>query len=855
MAEPALVQKITPLLRATIGMRAGIIAFGCMVILLIAGLTAYDAWNGYNRSLERASETSENLARALEQHTTQTIEVVDRTLLDIIDVTHAARRPPAFERPQPFDQAFTKSLQRLILDLPLIRRIAVLDKDGKLIQDSWSGDTRPVDLSHESYFVAPRDYASVGVHVSAPMLDPQLGKWTIALSRRINQANNSFGGVAVAFIDISYFQRFYDSLDIGRDGVIQLLKRDGSTLIREPFDPRAYEVSAEDMAALRHLIEWRRDGSAIAELPPDNDVRIMSYRSVQNRPIVVLVGLSRAEVLTQWKGDVRARALIALTIVLAVTLLTLLLLRSLARRDASDVALRESEQRLDLAVRGTSDGLWDWDIANGATWFSPRCRELLGFRSDEDFIDSDVDHARRIHPEDRERRRQALELHLAEGKPYDVEYRMRLRDGSYRWFRVRGEAFRNAAGEPSRMAGSISDIDAHRAAENALVEALESLRESEARLSSLIENVPGVIYRSAYDEGWTEMFINEGIADLTGYPATDFVAGGVRSYASVVHPDDRDGLAGTVQGAVKSHQPFTVEYRIMHKNGTIRWVWERGLAVYGEDNQVLYLDGCIFDITDRKQAEGDLRRAKDAAEAANEAKSQFLAHMSHELRTPLNAIIGFSEVMLSELLGPLGTPQYRTYAADIHQSGSHLLGVINDILDLSKIEAGRQELHEEECDIGEVVAETLRLIGNRAAAQSVKIEVNLQPNLPMLRADLRMIKQILLNLLSNAVKFTPAGGVVNLSAANAAGGGLCLIVRDTGIGIPTDQLGRVLEPFVQVEGAFSRKYAGTGLGLPLSKTFAELHGGTLEIVSTVDTGTTVTVTFPKERLNQRASAA
>jgi signal transduction histidine kinase len=322
-----------------------------------------------------------------------------------------------------------------------------------------------------------------------------------------------------------------------------------------------------------------------------------------------------------------------------------------------------------------------------------------------------------------------------------------------------------------------------------------------------------------------------------------------------VHPDDRDGLAGTVEGAVKSHQPFTVEYRIMHKNGTIRWVWERGLAVYGEDNQVLYLDGCIFDITDRKQAEGDLRRAKDAAEAANEAKSQFLAHMSHELRTPLNAIIGFSEVMLSELLGPLGTPQYRTYAADIHQSGSHLLGVINDILDLSKIEAGRQELHEEECDIGEVVAETLRLIGNRAAAQSVKIEVNLQPNLPKLRADLRMIKQILLNLLSNAVKFTPAGGVVNLSAANAAGGGLCLIVRDTGIGIPTDQLGRVLEPFVQVEGAFSRKYAGTGLGLPLSKTFAELHGGTLEIVSTVDTGTTVTVTFPKERLNQRASAA
>src|SRR5262249_5100577 len=157
--------------------------------------------------------------------------------------------------------------------------------------------------------------------------------------------------------------------------VIQLLKRDGSTLIREPFDPRAYEPSVEAMVALRHLTEWSRDGSAIAALPPDNGVRIMSYRSVQNRPIVVLVGLSQAEVLAQWKQDVRARVLIALTIILAVALLTLSLLRSLARRDSSETALRDSEQRLDLAVRGTSDGLWDWDIVSGATWFSPRCRE------------------------------------------------------------------------------------------------------------------------------------------------------------------------------------------------------------------------------------------------------------------------------------------------------------------------------------------------------------------------------------------------------------------------------------------------------------------------------------------------
>jgi signal transduction histidine kinase len=229
--------------------------------------------------------------------------------------------------------------------------------------------------------------------------------------------------------------------------------------------------------------------------------------------------------------------------------------------------------------------------------------------------------------------------------------------------------------------------------------------------------------------------------------------------------------------------------------------------------------------------------------------------MSHELRTPLNAIIGFSEVMQAELFGSMGSPQYRAYAKDIHESGTHLLGLINDILDLSKVEAGRQELHEEDCDIEEIVTESLRLVAERAAAQGVNIDRHLQPVLPALRADYRMLKQILLNLLSNAVKFTPEGGAVNLSVGTIHDGGLRFLVQDNGIGIPSDQVGRVLEPFVQVEGAFSRKYGGTGLGLPLTRTFVELYGGALELSSAVGAGTTVIVTFPKERSQNRASAA
>ncbi|MGH6933445.1 MAG: PAS domain-containing protein [Dongiaceae bacterium] len=706
-----------------------------------------------------------------------------------------------------------------------------------------------------SLFVMQRDYPSAGTHLSQSVKDPDSGKWTFGISRRIVAADGQFGGVAIALVDPTYFQRIYDALNVGRYGLIQLLRRDGATLVREPYDERIYLHPSASITPYRNLVQWRRDGTKTIALPPDDIQRIISYRSVPDHPLVVVVGLAMREVLAQWRIDAQHRILISLLITAAVILLTILLLRNLARRDASEAALRDSEHRFELAVRGTSDGLWDWDIAAGTTWYAPRTLELLGYDSSERVQIMEEQHTTLIHPNDLARRDEALRQHLEQGKPYDVEYRLRRRDGSYRWIRSRGEAIRDGTGRPIRMAGSISDIHAHRTAETALVDALGSLRESEGRLSSLIANIPGVIYRDAYDDAWTEMFINEGIAELTGYPATDFVTGGPRTYASIILPEDRDDVAQLVRHAVEQRQPFTVEYRIRHRNGSSRWVWERGQAVYDSDGRVMHLDGCIFDITDRKQFEVELRKTKEAAEAANEAKSQFLAHMSHELRTPLNAIIGFSEVMESEIFGQLGSKQYREYAADIHRSGTHLLGVINDILDLSKIEAGRQELHEEDCDIDDMVADAMRLITDRATTSGISLERYLQPNLPSLRADSRMVKQILLNLLSNAVKFTPAGGRIKLSASMTASGSICFAVSDTGIGIPPDQIRRVMEPFVQVEGTFSRRYAGTGLGLPLSKAFAERHGAILDISSSLGAGTSITVTFPSQRSIRKASAA
>jgi PAS domain S-box-containing protein len=835
--------------RAPLGMRAGIIVFGFVVVALFLGLLGSEVMREYDRSLERAALTSQNLAAVLDHHTTQTIEVVDVGLGHIIDYLDVIKGSPRL------DSRLASMLRRSVSDMSFVQRIVITDESGNIMQDSLEDAPLNANIANEGYFTYPRDYPSAAIYISSPFKDAQTGRWAIAMSRRLDASAREFAGAIVAFVDLTYFQHVYDTLNIGEHGLIQLFKRDGTTLIREPFQADVYKQKPEDRQAFRSLIQWNRNGTTTVALPPDGIERIVSYRTVPNRPLVVAVGLSRDEVLAQWRDDVRMRAALALVITIAVVLLVLLLLRSLGRRDASEAALRVSEQRFDLAVRGTSDGLWDWDMVADRVWFSPRCCELLGYKAVEEFSSDYDDYFSRIHAEDSGRRALALEQHLKEGKPYDVEYRLRLKGGAYRWFRVRGQALRNEAGEPIRMAGSISDIDSQRTAETALVEALDNLRESEGRLSSLIENVPGVIYRSVFDGRWTETFVNHALGELTGHPPTDFIAGGPRSFASIIHPDDRDHVARTIEESVRKRAPFAVEYRIIHKGGGAKWVWDRGRAIYGADGRAQYLDGCIFDITDRKQGEAELRRAKDAAEAASEAKSQFLAHMSHELRTPLNAIIGFSEVMKAELFGPMGSVQYRNYACDIHESGTHLLGVINDILDLSKVEAGHQHLHEEDCDVEAIVIDSLRLVDERAAAQGIALERQLQPDLPALRADSRMIKQVLLNLLSNAVKFTPEGGTVRLSVALTPDGSLYFLVQDNGIGIPADQVRRVLEPFVQVEGAFSRKYSGTGLGLPLSRTFVELHGGTLELVSSIGAGTTVKVVFPRDRSRKRASAA
>jgi PAS domain S-box-containing protein len=369
----------------------------------------------------------------------------------------------------------------------------------------------------------------------------------------------------------------------------------------------------------------------------------------------------------------------------------------------------------------------------------------------------------------------------------------------------------------------------------------EALRGSEARFRNFAESTSDWFWEQ--DETLRFTYVSEEVAHVAGVPGSSHI--GKRREELAGPYDEVEWIAH--QEDIAARRPFrNFRYRRARPDGTSRYISISGKPIFEPDGSFRGYRGTGRDITQEILAERRLLEAKVEAETASAAKGEFLAVISHELRTPLNAIIGFSEVIAREILGPVGRPKYREYAIDILTAGQHLLKLINNILDMSKIEARKMELHEAPFDIAAVIGACMRLMERRAAETGVSLVNWVSPDLPMMRGDEMRMRQAVLNLLSNAVKFTPPEGEVKVSSTREAGW-LEIVIQDSGIGMSADEVAIALQPFRQVESSMNRTHEGTGLGLPLAKAFVELHGGRLVIESAPHGGTTIRLRLPAER--------
>jgi len=461
---------------------------------------------------------------------------------------------------------------------------------------------------------------------------------------------------------------------------------------------------------------------------------------------------------------------------------------------------------------------------------NPAYARLLGFPTVEALSQAGKSFTDYLHPG--ERRRSLAAPPGRTSGPARREFRLLQRDGSVIW--VECDLSRIVWEGIAATLASMTDITARKRAE-------EAQRRSQKLFATLFQASPDVLSLSTLEDGRLVQ-VNNAFLKFCRLERAQVIGRSAEQLVLWNDPVIRRRLVRILErrGTVRNLE-FSIE-----RDGARRHLSFSAEAIELDGQKLLLMAG--RDITERRRQEEEVRRSKEAAELANRSKSDFLANMSHELRTPLSAIMGFSEMMRDQMLGPIGTPKYVEYAEDIHRSSEHLKQIINDLLDLSKIEAGKMELRETAVSLPALIADCVRLVRGRAAAARVRLRVETRDTSAELRGDQRLLKQILLNLLSNAVTFTPQGGTVTIGARPGEACGVELFVSDTGIGMSAAEIEVAQTRYGQVDGMLAQQHQGTGLGLPLARSLAELHGGRLAIHSAPGKGTRVIVSLPADRV-------
>ncbi len=639
--------------------------------------------------------------------------------------------------------------------------------------------------------------------------------------------------------------------------------KDGLIVASAPLRPTLEGLPITDLfGASQPLTVFGARAGVMAIPATIGDETIETFATVHHldgRLGMIAVLQPDADIFAEWRRDVSANVTLFVGTAAILLVLIYAFFAQSTRAEQADDMYAATRSRIDAALNHGRCGLFDWDLSRGRIFWSSSLYELLGRKPKDDIL-SFAEVSEITHPDDVDLLQLAEELLESGDGTVDKMFRMRHADGRWIWLRARGEIQSEAGRSEPHLIGICIDVTEQH-------ELAEQSRTADLRLRDAIETISeAFVLWNAKNE---LVICNSNYQSLHSLPATAVKPG--TPYQKVMAAAENGEVTGhPVKVSQRSDAP-SGSYEAQLDDGRWLQISERrtkdgGFVSVGTDITPLKLhEEKLMDserklkatITDLQKSRQTLQiqaeqlveladkygEEKTKAEDANRAKSEFLANISHELRTPLNAIIGFSDIMNQEMFGPLGTDRYSEYCHDIHNSGTYLLNVINDILDMSKIEAGRMSIDTEALNAGEATHDAARIITAAASEKNISVICDVVPEDLPVAADRRALKQVLLNLLANAVKFTPDGGQVRLVARRED-----KLVRfqiiDTGIGISEADIERLARPFIQVENQFTKSHKGSGLGLAIARSLIELHGSKLTIDSKVGEGTTVSFSLP-----------
>ncbi|MGF9692875.1 ATP-binding protein [Rhizobium sp. 0TCS1.26] len=628
----------------------------------------------------------------------------------------------------------------------------------------------------------------------------------------------------------------------------------GGSAISTPYIGARFDSFLPETVAMRRF----GDADGIIETTFNGIPHYAAIRSVSGGLIVSAHSLDAIEQFWRQQVSLNVTLFTGISSVLLVILYAYYMQVKRAR-DADEIFL-ESNMRVETALSRGRCGLWDFDLSNRRLFWSRSMYEMLGLPPGKNVM-SFSEAARMMHPADGNLFALARAVGRGNAKQIDQVFRMRHAAGHYVWMRARAQIMHTGAGRTHVIGIAMDVTEQHRLAQR--------YAEADQRLADAIECTSEAFV--LWDKNDRLVMCNTHFQQAYGLPDSVLVPGTERSVltAAAARPvierriadPDHNGFSRTTEVQLADERWLQTNERRTRDGGTVSVGTDISLLKRHQERlreSERRLMATIGDLSasqkklERQKAELSVANAnyqaeKERAEAANKAKSEFLANMSHELRTPLNAILGFSEILLNGMFGPVGSPKYSEYARDIHESGKHLLNVINDILDMSKIEAGHMKIHCETIDLAPLIEESIRFTSIPAEEKSIAVTQRIDDGLRM-AGDRRAMKQILLNILSNAVKFTNEGGRVELRARQSERG-LLLTIADTGIGIPKTALGKIGQPFEQVQSQYAKSKGGSGLGLAISRSLVSLHGGSMRIRSRMNQGTVVALFIPQQQEN------